>query len=304
MITYRAMKYGDLQKVCRLWEEIFPQDPVNIGSLNYLLFCNDELDFSFYWLACKEEDVVGVICAAMDEETKIGYIHFLGVKNEYRRLGIAFSLMQNLLKELTARGAVEVVFSGYPKNYLTPGLDTEKYPGSLAFFEKMGFLPSSKPVSMQIFLKSYQAPEINLHADFKIVPFSDEHFAPLLWLCKEHLQPEWVQTIQTGYIKGNYSCNGFVCLHQNENVVGFSFYGMVGNDNQRFGPTGVHPDYRGYSIGKALLHACLKAQKESGYEKCYFLWGDEGSVATKMYERNGFSVFSTMTILRKKLHGG
>jgi ribosomal protein S18 acetylase RimI-like enzyme len=298
------MTSKDVQKIYKLWMELFPHNPISIGNFNYLLLCNDELDFSFYWLAYEDETIVGVICGALDQESHIAYVHFIGVKKNYRRLGIASSLMENSLREFEKRGAKEVIFSGYPKNYVTPGLDVEKYPEGYSFFEKLGFYPCSRPVSMHICLDTYQPPEINLHEDFSIVPFADEHLAPVLWLCKEHLQPEWVQTVRTGYIRGGYSCNGFVCLDQKANVIGFSFYGMVGDDIKRFGPIGINPNYRGYSLGKALLHACLTAQKDAGYEKCYFLWGDEDSIAKTMYENNGFSVFSTMVVLRKCLKEG
>jgi len=301
MIIYRNMTANDTQKVFELWKELFPQDPISFGHFNYLLFGNDELDFSFYWLACEEENIVGTACGAMDHKTNTAYIQFIGVKKESRRLGIASSLMENLLKEFSGRGAKEVFFSGYPRNYAVPGLDGEKYPEGLSFFTKLGFSPSTNPASMELLLDTYQPPQMNLHEDFTILPFKDEHLAPIFSLCKEHLQPEWVETIMTGYLKGNYSCNGFVCLDKKANMVGFSFYGMVGDDRRRFGPIGINPNYRGFSLGKILLHACLKDQKETGCDKSYFLWGDEGSVAKQMYERSGFTVYSQMSILQKSI---
>jgi len=301
MIEYRNMQPGDMQGVYDFWKEVFPHNPISVGSINYLLLCNDELDFSFYWLACEDGKIAGAACGAMDYESKIAYIQFIGVRKESRRIGIAAALMKRLITKFSECGAKEVFFSGYPRNYVTPGLDTEKYPLGHSFFIKSGFTVSSSPVSMQILLKTYEAPELNLSKDFQIVPFADRHLAPVLCLCKEHLQSEWVKTIRTGYIKGGYSCNGFVCIGKNGEVIGFAFYGMVGDDIKRFGPTGVNPAYRGHYIGKALLHSCLKALKRAGHEKCYFLWGDEGSVAKKMYENNGFSVFSNMVILRKSI---
>ena len=301
MIIYRLMTPQDFRKVFELCKDSFPDNPISMGCLNYLLFCNDTLDFSLYWLACKGETIVGAACAAMDYNGDTGYIQFVAVKRDFRRQGIATSLVEKLLCEFSGRGVAEVIFSGYSRNYLTPGLDAKKYPLGLALFNKFDFSPLSRPVSMEIILESYQAPQLNISKDFRIVPFEDEHFASVLCLSKEHLQPEWMETIQKGYLKGNYSCKGFVCLDQGENVIGFAFYGMVGDDARRFGPIGINPNYRGKSLGAVLLHACLGAQKEAGHDKSYFLWGDEGSAAVEMYKKNGFTVFSSMIVLRKQL---
>lgn len=300
MIIYRTMKAQELQKVYELWDDFFPHNPISIGELNYLLFFNETVNCSLYWLACEGDNIAGVACGSLDNINHIGYIQFIGVKKDFRKQGIASKLMEKLLNEISRQGAKEVFFSGYPRNYLVPGLDTEKYPFGLKLFEKFGFTPVSRPVSMHILLDSYQPPEIKIPQEFSIVPFGDEHFAPVLCLCNDHLQSEWAEVVQIGYIRGGYSCNGFVCLCKNE-VVGFAFYGMVSEDVRRFGPTGVHPEFRGHSLGKALLHSCLEAQKKAGYEKCYFLWGDENSAAVNMYTKNGFSITNNMTILRKKL---
>ncbi|QQO07936.1 GNAT family N-acetyltransferase [Breznakiella homolactica] len=300
-VTFRAMVPGDAGAVYRLWGGLFPAHPLSFGEFNDLLFCAGPIDFSLYRVACTEQKIAGVACGAADRESETGFIQFIGVAEGCRRHGIGRNLMDYLAGEFRKQNIRKVVFSGYPRNYLVPGLDAQQYPIGLPFFESLGFTVQSRPVSMRIPLDRYSPPPNPMPGDFTLEPFADEHLAGVLWLCREYLHPEWVETVQKGYIKGAHSCTGVVCLGPGREVAGFAFYGMVGDDPNRFGPIGVDPRHRGKSIGAALLHGCLRSQKEAGCPESYFLWGDEGSVAVNMYTKNGFSVFSSMAILEKEL---
>lgn len=59
-----------------------------------------------------------------------------------------------------------------------------------------------------------------------------------------------------------------------QQVVGFGCYEATAPDF--FGPTGVHPAYRGRGIGLALLHCCLDGLKSLGYG--YAIIGGAGPV--------------------------
>ncbi len=55
-----------------------------------------------------------------------------------------------------------------------------------------------------------------------------------------------------------------------EKLVGFACYDTVAIG--MFGPEGVHPDYRGRGIGKALLLTCLYAMADFGYAYAIIGW--------------------------------
>ena len=60
----------------------------------------------------------------------------------------------------------------------------------------------------------------------------------------------------------NRPITGFVAIH-NQSLVGFACYDATALGF--FGPTGVHPDFRGRKTGTALLKACLLDMKLRGY---------------------------------------
>ena len=63
-------------------------------------------------------------------------------------------------------------------------------------------------------------------------------------------------------------------------LVGFACYEATNKDF--FGPTGVHPEYRGRGIGKALLVAAMEGLRDLGY--AYAIIGGAGP--TEFYARS------------------
>jgi GNAT superfamily N-acetyltransferase len=70
----------------------------------------------------------------------------------------------------------------------------------------------------------------------------------------------------------------YIATHEKQ-IVGFGCYDTTCRGF--FGPTGVLESYRGKGIGKALLLACLRAMRESGYG--YAIIGGAGPM--KFYEK-------------------
>jgi ribosomal protein S18 acetylase RimI-like enzyme len=301
MITYRGMIPKDFSQLYGLWDDLFPHNPVTMRELNTLLFCNDPWDLSCYKIALNQSHVIGAACGVIDPGSRTGYIQFIGVAEPFRWQGIGSTLLENLLAAFCKAGASKAVFSGFPLNYLVPGLDEKLYPGGAGFFRRNQFVPLSHPIAMRLALAGYNPPSVSIAPEYLLRPFDDSYLVQILSLCGKSLHPEWINTVQTGYLKGADSSNGRICLDRENNLTGFAFFGIVGNDPRRFGPIGVAPEHRGKSIGMALLHECLKAQKDAGYEASYFLWGEENSIALKMYEKSGFKVMSAMTMLYKQL---
>ncbi len=83
----------------------------------------------------------------------------------------------------------------------------------------------------------------------------------------------WADEIGTAFYRFPVSC--FIAYDDKEKrIVGFAGYDCT--CKSFFGPTGVHPDYRGKGIGKALLMKCLDAMREEGYG--YAVIGSAGPV--------------------------
>jgi ribosomal protein S18 acetylase RimI-like enzyme len=65
-----------------------------------------------------------------------------------------------------------------------------------------------------------------------------------------------------------------------ERLIGFASYDIVAKG--MFGPEGVHPEYRGRGIGKALLTVSLHAMAADGYAYAVISWAGP----TEFYEKN------------------
>jgi|GEM_PF-2843926 len=292
----------EIEALLVLWNRIFPHDSTTLFDLNELIFCGEGLDLSLCLLAWKHKQMVGFVCAVVDDSRHDAYIHAIGVDDCLRNSGIGTRMLDTLENELSRRSIRKLIFSGYPNRYILPGLDDNCYPTGKLFLESKGFVSKTEVVSMEKFLVTVQTSEIELSDLFKVIPFSDRFLGSVLQLSRRMLHPEWVDTIRQAYIRTEGNCHGYVCVDMRGIVVGYAFFGMVGEDICRFGPIGVDTAYRGKSIGKALLLACLHEQQKLGCSRSYFLWGEKKSPAVKMYSKAGFTVFRTMTIYEKLLN--
>ncbi|MGQ9455510.1 MAG: GNAT family N-acetyltransferase [Armatimonadota bacterium] len=76
----------------------------------------------------------------------------------------------------------------------------------------------------------------------------------------EHFSQAWADEVEAAFSYQPVTC--FIATHEKK-ILGFAAYECTRRDF--FGPTGVHPDFRGKGIGKALLIASLRAMLELGY---------------------------------------
>jgi predicted N-acetyltransferase YhbS len=76
----------------------------------------------------------------------------------------------------------------------------------------------------------------------------------------ERFGDSWADETMTAFNHQPVTC--FVATREKK-IVGFAAYECTRRDF--FGPTGVHEEFRGKGIGKALFLACLRAMYEMGY---------------------------------------
>lgn len=81
----------------------------------------------------------------------------------------------------------------------------------------------------------------------------------------------WASEVDVAFSHSPISC--IVAVTEGK-LVGFACYDATSKGY--FGPTGVHPEYRGKGIGKGLLFAALQGMKHSGY--AYAIIGAAGPV--------------------------
>lgn len=87
----------------------------------------------------------------------------------------------------------------------------------------------------------------------------------------EHFTAGWAQETAIAFTHQPVAC--FVAFNGGQ-IIGFADYECTRKNY--FGPTGVHPGFRGKGIGKALFLAALQGLLELGYT--YAIIGDAGPV--------------------------
>ena len=90
-------------------------------------------------------------------------------------------------------------------------------------------------------------------------PIGPEKHLIVDWI-KEHFSDAWGSEFDLSM--GRIPATSFIATSGGQ-LVGFACYDATGLG--LFGPTGVHPDWRGRGIGRCLLLACLMEMKLRGY---------------------------------------
>lgn len=294
MEIIKVTSHDEYFKFYNLFKSVFVENIYDLKDLNQILNTNIKNYETINYMAIEKNTVVGIISATVFKEQKRIYINLIGVLEEYRRRQVATSLLNQVFYK-----SYSIYFSGCPNGYLVPGLDEIKYPVGVKFFKSKGFIEIDRAISMEINLTTFNFSNYlnNKKYSYEIKEFNDYYYLDVLELlsCSDH--KEWKDVFIKAYIDNKKENLGYVATINNK-VIGFAGFNIVSRDKSRFGPIYVSDQYRGKQIGKNLTLMVLEKQKELGCKKSYFLWGENNSIALKMYEKIGFLMYSNMSVLR------
>lgn len=282
-------------KFFNLFNKLFKEFFLDIKSFNELFYSNFNIQETNCYMAIDNNEPIGIISGSINKLKKDIYVHFIGVVPNYRRSGIGSALLNKFVLE-----DYSTYFSGCPNGYLVPGLDTEIYKGAKPFFDKNRFDQVDIAISMQRRLDLFNKAEyydFEAGKSYSIVTFNDYYFPSVMELLEDSEHVEWQDVFNKAYLSHSRRNLGCLAICDNK-VIGFAGFGVIGNDISRFGPIYVSKDYRKRKIGLNLTVSVLEEQKKLGCKKSYFLWGENNSVAVKMYMKLGFEPFSNMSILK------
>ncbi|HKM50193.1 MAG TPA: GNAT family acetyltransferase [Candidatus Bathyarchaeia archaeon] len=124
MIQIRKFRLSDYEEIVNLWQKtglvLRPGDDLEGIRLKL------KRDRDLFLIAEKDHKIVGVVIGAWDGRR--GWINHLAVSPNFRRLGVARSLLDEVEKRLANKGALKVNAQVYRRNKR-----------SLAFFRALGY---------------------------------------------------------------------------------------------------------------------------------------------------------------------
>lgn len=316
----RTFRSGDGAALAEAWTRSAPQDAMTPRRLRDLVLLDRNFDANGLFVA---EDAGGRIVGSAyavrrrvahdgaDLEETTGWIPFFFVTPDHRRRGLGRDLLVSALEWLRGHGVEEVYFSSYTPNYVLPGLDAARYPAASALLASLGFELVERPSAMDRSLIGYEMPpEVRERIDalraegwYLGSPQGDD-LIDLIRIAGESFNSDWARAIREGIVSGLPPERIVLARDPSGRVIGWGMHGTYEAVIERFGPFGVLPESRGTGLGKALLHLTLERMTALGAHSAWFLWADEGSTASKLYERTGFAATRTFDILRATLTQG
>jgi len=124
VIQIRKFRLSDYEEIVNLWQKtglvLRPGDDLEGIRLKL------KRDRDLFLIAEKDHKIVGVVIGAWDGRR--GWINHLAVSPNFRRLGVARSLLDEVEKRLANKGALKVNAQVYRRNKR-----------SLAFFRALGY---------------------------------------------------------------------------------------------------------------------------------------------------------------------
>jgi ribosomal protein S18 acetylase RimI-like enzyme len=260
-VRIAEMTSAHLSATLSLIEEMDLGLPVDTAWLRYRTIDDPSCAPALLLVAEAGDEVTGFCFGCVREE--LGVVKLFGVSSRHRREGIATSLFDTLESHLRGRAVREVIAGGVAPDHFVPGVDVRSTE-AVSFLMQRGYetnrvtrvdmavdlneadLETSIEHDLQgagILLRRARAAEVQAAADFALENFSEN------WRREVSHAARFVPLPL------------FVAL-RGEHIVGFAAYDVTGL--ARFGPTGVHPDYRRRGIGCALLRKCLCSIRDRG----------------------------------------
>ncbi|MGB4135712.1 MAG: GNAT family N-acetyltransferase [Microbacterium sp.] len=311
----RPFRDADADAVVRLWNAAAPHDGISIERFARRVLLDDLFDprgaLVLESPSTTGPELLGFALAKAAPKGRVGWINVLLVHPGHRGRGHGRALLDAALSWLTSpapggRGVGEVRFSDSVPEYLLPGIDRDRYPAGHALLRTAGFEVESRPAAMRIDLSgAVEPPELiarrrELEAEgwrFRYAQLDDVGgLARLAGLIAE----DW-GALMRDVLRHGLPLERIVVAESPEREVhGWAMHGTYGDSLERFGPYGLHPATRGKGVGAVLLHRTLDAMRTAGCAAAWFLWADEGTAASRLYEQSGFRVFRRFDIMVRR----
>jgi mycothiol synthase len=287
-VELRAFQADDLEPIVSLWNDCLLKDQISIERFWRLFLLDPNYRPEGAIVATADGKTVGYLQAIVSRtavgiypaDQAQGWITVFFVSPAYRRFGIGRKLILAGLEFLRQHGCRAVSCNGYSPFYAFPGVDVE-YAGALALLEGVGFQVLNEPVAMELSLKNVTTPALVAErrsglatAGIVARPFELSDTLPLLAFVGAQF-PYWHQCLIDGLQLDRdrvfVACRGadeFLGFAQWENPQTDPPDGAIG----RFGPFGVHADWRGKGLGSVMFYSLIEHLRAEGASRIWFGW--------------------------------
>lgn len=206
-----------------------------------------------------------------------GFVRLFAVERQYRRRGLASSLLTRLEDLVRQKGAAEMAILHPSPGYFTPGLDP-RYTAALCMLHRCGYERSNVVVNMVVpldqrlrdFAAEAQEAERHIAAQGLIIRRAGRGDQPAMraWM-QHHFPGGWEMEVDLTFDNVD-PIPTWIAL-RNATVVGFAVYDVEMFPGG-FGPTGVEESVRGLGLGRALMLRTLADMHTRGYTECEIAW--------------------------------
>jgi len=304
-VTLRGYQRGDEEAVVALWGISLSMDAIGPDLFVARILLDVNFDKQGFIVAEAGRDVVGFIYAAApgpplqygnEGQARAGWASVFFVHPQWRRRGIGTALLRAGMAYVRARGCSVLAISPYAPGYFWPGPDRDRHAEVIALLDKLGFTTREEPVAMDASLVGFTVPQDVLRLrqrltteGYTVGSLQTRYIADLLAFLSAHFNPDWPQAVRNA-LSRRISYEQVLLAHHGPEVVGFCLAGGYDHVAERFGPFGVHLNWRGQGLGKLLLYECLAGMRGRGLHNAFFMWTGEDDPAGHLYRRAGFQV--------------
>lgn len=304
-LQIRSYEIDDEQEVVDLWNQCLPYDAITSEIFEEKILLDPNFDLEGCKIAKDDRKIVGFIHTVVrktpfpwgfeslvEAQKEMGWIIALFVHEGYRRRGIGSALLNEAFNFLRDRGRRKVLLFSYTPNYFFLGVDIQRYPGALEFFEKHGFVAQEESFGMGVNLYNFKVSSEIREAEERLTRegitvryFERKYLLPTISFFLESF-PTWLHYF-VDKLERKHDLDEMVIALKDDKVIGYCQHRYY-HHMERTGPFGVKEEFRGREIGTVMLYKLLERMAQKGYKFGWFT--ETGSRAKSYYARAGYEV--------------
>ena len=273
-----TLKAADLPALARLVVRGLVHDELPPGALHNRCFADpDQRPEHRLCVRGPTGEPVGVAVGVVREraDARVGYVRLVVVHPDWRRRGIATTLLNTLESRLTDAGATRRAVGAELPIWLLAGVDV-RYSAALCCFRSRGYERSRDVFNLEVDLTRREFDSEPIEAGLATHGIRVARMAPADSAeLGAYLDANWSLTWR---IEGLAALaadppTGFVArrhMADHAELVGFAVYDVARPG--WFGPIGTDARLRGLGVGTALLLRCMRAWQDAGRTRGEINW--------------------------------